>query len=99
MNLETSFKRKVSYITGIVLLLFPLFYLGQPATSDTDGGRGEWVVQFGRRSVHVGKGLVVEVRAMKLGVSRMGVGERCPRKRVGRGVRVRACGAVEVAKS
>ena len=56
-------------------------------------------MQFGRRSVHVGKGLVVEVRAMKLGVSRMGVGERCPRKRAGRGVRVRACGAVEVAKS
>ncbi len=46
MNLETSFKRKVSYITGIVLLLFPLFYLGQPATSDTDGGRGGKLAQL-----------------------------------------------------
>ncbi len=46
MNLETSFKRKVSYITGIVLLLFPLFYLGQPSTSDTDGGRGGKLAQL-----------------------------------------------------
>ncbi|MBK95718.1 MAG: hypothetical protein CMJ79_08375 [Planctomycetaceae bacterium] len=46
MNLETSFKRKVSYISGIVLLLFPLFYLGQPATSDTDGGRGGKLAQL-----------------------------------------------------
>ena len=46
MNLETSFKRKVSYITGIVLLLFPLFYLGQPSTSDADGGRGGKLAQL-----------------------------------------------------
>ncbi|MBA63483.1 MAG: hypothetical protein CMJ76_14090 [Planctomycetaceae bacterium] len=46
MNLETSFKRKVTYITGIVLLLFPLFYLGQPATSDPDGGRGGKLAQL-----------------------------------------------------
>jgi len=46
VNLETSFKRKVSYITGIVLLLFPLFYLGQPATSDTEGGRGGKLAQL-----------------------------------------------------
>jgi len=46
VNLETSFKRKVSYITGIVLLLFPLFYLGQPSTSDADGGRGGKLAQL-----------------------------------------------------
>tara|TARA_B100000945_G_C20426164_1_gene620631 strand:+ start:2181 stop:3818 length:1638 start_codon:yes stop_codon:yes gene_type:complete len=46
VNLETSFKRKVTYITGIVLLLFPLFYLGQPATSDPDGGRGGKLAQL-----------------------------------------------------
>ena len=46
MNLETSFKRKVSYISGIVLLLFPLFYLGQPATSDSEGGRGGKLAQL-----------------------------------------------------
>ena len=46
MNLETSFKRKVSYITGIVLLLFPLFYLGQPSTSDAEGGRGGKLAQL-----------------------------------------------------
>lgn len=38
MNLNSTFKRKVAYITGIVLLLFPLFFLGQPATSGRNGG-------------------------------------------------------------
>ena len=33
MNLERSFVRKVLYLVGIVLLLVPLFILGQPATS------------------------------------------------------------------
>ncbi len=37
MNLNSTFKRKVAYITGIVLLLFPLFFLGQPATSGRNG--------------------------------------------------------------
>ncbi|MBT7255377.1 MAG: hypothetical protein HN882_10270, partial [Planctomycetaceae bacterium] len=37
MNLNSTFKRKVAYITGIVLLLFPLFFLGQPATSGHNG--------------------------------------------------------------
>ncbi len=58
-----------------------------------------WVVRSGQRSVHVGKGLMVEARAVELGVSRMDVGERCPRKRADRGVRMRARGAVKVTKS
>jgi hypothetical protein len=37
VNLNSTFKRKVAYITGIVLLLFPLFFLGQPATSGRNG--------------------------------------------------------------
>ena len=56
-------------------------------------------MRLGRTSVHVGEGQMVEVWAVGLSVSRMGVGKRCPRRRVGRGVRALACGAVEVAKS
>ena len=47
MNLDTTFKRKVAYITGIVLLLFPLFFLGQPATSGrTERGQGGKLAQL-----------------------------------------------------
>ena len=41
---------------------------------------------------------MVEAKAEGLGVGRMGVGERCPRKRMGRAVRMRACDVVKVAK-
>jgi len=47
VNLDTTFKRKVAYITGIVLLLFPLFFLGQPATSGrTERGQGGKLAQL-----------------------------------------------------
>ncbi|MFL2870183.1 MAG: hypothetical protein ACJZ8O_05470 [Pirellulaceae bacterium] len=39
MNLNTVFARKVAYITAIVLLLFPLFMLGQPATQSAESGK------------------------------------------------------------
>jgi len=39
MNWKTSFVRKVSYITAMVLLLFPLFLLGQPETRSKAGGK------------------------------------------------------------
>ena len=39
MNLNSPFVRKVMYITAIMLLLFPLFLLGQPATSTGRGGK------------------------------------------------------------
>ena len=39
MNWQTSFARKVSYIGAMVLLLFPLFLLGQPATEGRPGGK------------------------------------------------------------
>ena len=39
MNWKTSFIRKVSYITAMVLLLFPLFLLGQPETQSKSGGK------------------------------------------------------------
>ncbi len=48
------------------------------------GGRWTWG--------HEGKGLTVELKVMGLGVSHVGVGERCPCKRVGRGARTCACG-------
>ena len=34
MNLRQSFVRKIVYLAGIALLLFPLYWLGQPATKD-----------------------------------------------------------------
>lgn len=39
MNWNTSFARKVSYIGTMVLLLFPLFLLGQPETREKTGGK------------------------------------------------------------
>lgn len=39
MNRDSSFTRKVIYATCIALLLYPLYYLGQPATRDSEGGR------------------------------------------------------------
>jgi len=39
MNRNSSFTRKVIYATCIALLLYPLYYLGQPATRDSKGGR------------------------------------------------------------
>lgn len=38
MSQEISFWRKVIYVGAIVLLLFPLFWIGQPATRKTAGG-------------------------------------------------------------
>ena len=38
MSQELSFWRKVIYVGGIVLLLFPLFWIGQPATRSSAGG-------------------------------------------------------------
>lgn len=38
MSQEISFWRKVVYVGAIVLLLFPLFWIGQPATRKTAGG-------------------------------------------------------------
>jgi len=34
MNPRQSFVRKIVYLAGIALLLFPLYWLGQPATKD-----------------------------------------------------------------
>lgn len=39
MNRNSSFTRKVVYAICIALLLYPLYYLGQPATRDSKGGR------------------------------------------------------------
>jgi hypothetical protein len=39
MNWKTSFARKITYITAMVLLLFPLFLLGQPETRAKSGGK------------------------------------------------------------
>ena len=39
MNWKTSFARKITYITTMVLLLFPLFLLGQPETRAKSGGK------------------------------------------------------------
>ncbi|MFM9065787.1 MAG: hypothetical protein ACKOUR_00455 [Planctomycetota bacterium] len=39
MNPRRSFQRKVAYGATIALLLFPLFYLGHPATQDSSGGQ------------------------------------------------------------
>ena len=38
MSQEFSFWRKVVYVGAIVLLLFPLFWIGQPATRTSAGG-------------------------------------------------------------
>ena len=38
MSQDVSFRRKVIYAAAIALLLFPLFLLGQPATTTTSGG-------------------------------------------------------------
>ena len=38
MSQDLSFRRKVIYIVTIVLLLFPLFWIGQPATRNSPGG-------------------------------------------------------------
>ena len=38
MSQDLSFWRKVVYIGVIVLLLFPLFWIGQPATRTSAGG-------------------------------------------------------------
>lgn len=38
MSRTSSFTRKVIYATCIALLLYPLYYLGQPATRDGQGG-------------------------------------------------------------
>ena len=39
MNVNSPFVRKVIYIIAIMLLLFPLFVLGQPASTTTSGGK------------------------------------------------------------
>ena len=39
MNQNTSFIRKMSYLAGLALLLFPLTQLGSPATRDDEGGK------------------------------------------------------------
>ena len=39
MNRNNPFVRKVIYISAIMLLLFPLFVLGQPATTSSSGGK------------------------------------------------------------
>ena len=39
MNMNQSLTRKITYIAGIALLLFPLFRLGQPATAENAGGK------------------------------------------------------------
>ena len=38
MSHDLSFRRKIIYIITIVLLLFPLFWIGQPATRNSAGG-------------------------------------------------------------
>lgn len=38
MSQDISFWRKVIYVGAVVLLLFPLFWIGQPATRKTAGG-------------------------------------------------------------
>jgi hypothetical protein len=38
MSQDVSFRRKIIYVAAIALLLFPLFLLGQPATTTTSGG-------------------------------------------------------------
>jgi hypothetical protein len=38
MSQDVSFRRKVIYTVVIVLLLFPLFWIGQPATLENEGG-------------------------------------------------------------
>ncbi len=38
MSHDQSFRRKIIYIGAIVLLLFPLFWIGQPATLERPGG-------------------------------------------------------------
>ena len=39
MTQNASFIRKIIYGCGIIVLLFPLFLLGQPATTSPDGSR------------------------------------------------------------
>ena len=39
MNRNNPFVRKVVYISAIMLLLFPLFVLGQPASTTSSGGK------------------------------------------------------------
>lgn len=39
MSRNTSFTRKVIYATCVAVLLYPLFYLGQPPSRDSKGGR------------------------------------------------------------
>ena len=39
MNRNSPFVRKVIYISAIMLLLFPLFVLGQPASTSSSGGK------------------------------------------------------------
>ena len=39
MNRNNPFVRKVIYISAIMLLLFPLFVLGQPASTTSSGGK------------------------------------------------------------
>ena len=38
MSQDVSFRRKIIYVAAIALLLFPLFLLGQPATTRSSGG-------------------------------------------------------------
>jgi hypothetical protein len=38
MSQDISFRRKIIYVAAIALLLFPLFLLGQPATTRSSGG-------------------------------------------------------------
>ena len=39
MNQNTSFYRKIAYLAGLAVLLFPLSQLGAPATRDEEGGK------------------------------------------------------------
>ena len=43
---EKSFRRKIIYLVAIVVLLVPLFWLGHPATSDSEEASGGILAQL-----------------------------------------------------